>query len=233
MTPAEQIQADYAPRLAAAAARDVAAMAEADNRRVGAVLEVPHDVCGIPLRAMTLVDYAALIVSGNAHATPAQEPESDEDRLAFWASHNLAFLWLLSPDYVGGKPKVRDKFISRHAHLPLLEVARGINEYLADTFADAPRKSHDEDDAQPGTSKPLNPIRAGFPIHWQHRIAMNYGWTRAEIRSVPLKELFQHLSLIEAEAAIRNTGRLQPFTGGEYRPLVAEMLQKMNEAAAA
>jgi len=225
MTTAEQIQAEYAPKLRAAADRDLAAHAESDTRRVGAILDVPHDVCGIPLRAMTMVDYAALVVAGNAHATPTPQPEADADRLKFWASHNLVFLWLLSPDFVAGDAKARDKFVSRKAHLSLLDVAHGISEYLRDTFADAPRSQR-----VAGEVESPDPIKAGFPIHWQHRLASNYGWTRAEIRALPLKELFQHLNLIEAEAAMKNAGRLLPNVEGEYRPLVAEMLQKMNEA---
>lgn len=226
MTTAEQIQAEYAPRLAAAAARDVAAMAEADTRRIGAVLDVPHEVCGIPLRAMTLVDYSALIVAKNPHVCAIPEPEDEDARRSFWASNNLALLWLLSPDYVAGDPPAVEAFAIKHADLSLLEVTIGIAEYLADTFADAPRPRGGEE----GEMKRPDPVRAGFPVYWLHRIACTYGWTREEIRALPLKELFQHLSIIEAEALMKTSGRLPPFTDGEYRPLVSEMLQKMNEA---
>lgn len=226
MTPAEQIQAEYAPLFAAAAERD-AARREADElRRTSAFIEAPHEVCGIPLRAMTLPDYVALIEARNAHVSRVEEPEEPEALVRFWRPHNLAFLWLLSPDFRAGDRKALAAFTARYAHITYTDAMLGITEYLHETFADAPRAAKVDADGPP----PPDPIGASFAAHWSHRLAKAYGWSRSEIRALPLKELFQHLRLIDADR-LREAGRgLPPRLDGEVDALWDEMLKKIEYA---
>ena len=227
MNRVESITAAYAPRIAAAAQRDAVNHAADNSRRDAALVEAPEMVCGIPLRALTLPDYLALIVAGNAHVTPAPVPEDPVAQIRFWAAHSYALVWLVSPSY-RADPAARDAFVATHAarlnHEALLA---GLRDYLRGTFADAPRASSE---TTPGAIPPPDPIGCSFALHWQHRIAAAYHWSREEIRRLPLKEMFQILRLIEAERKAKQGELLRAPLSGEADRLWAEMLRHINGA---
>lgn len=212
------IQNDYAGKI------ETATAAERD-RRDAALIDVPFLVCGIPLRAMTLPDYLALIAAGNAHVSDVQVPREDGKIRPFWAAHNAQLIWLLSPEFVANNEKARDRFVIKTvARLDFVELCEGISEYLREMFADAPRGRPRED----GEPVPHDAYGVSFGVHWIARIVKRFPWSRAEVRALPLPELFQYLRFITAEEMIEN-GKTPMGAGGTSADrLWAEMLGKIN-----
>lgn len=224
MPTVEEIKRGYQERIADAAARDAARRSAEEMRRTSAFIDAPFDVCGIRLRPMTIPDYVALIVAGNAHVTSVPQPEDQRSAMKMWGLHNMALLWFMSEDFRANAPKEREAFTIAHADISFDEAARGIGEYMQETFADAPRPSGE------GASNAADPIGAAFPAHWQHKIAACYGWSREEIRAMPLKELFQYLRLIDADTAAKNGKQIRTPLDGEVDRLWSEMLRDINAA---
>lgn len=221
LTPRESLDAEYREKIAAAETA-------IKSRREAAFIDVPFLLCGLTIRPMCLPDYLALIVCGNAHVNGLQpSPESSpEDCAQFWAVHNAQFVWALSPEFAPDNQagfKAVMKQLGRKSHQA---VCAELDEYLQDTFADAPTPSR-----AVGGAEQADPFRVSFAATWYHRIASAYGWSRAEIRSTPLRELFQLLRVIAASDALKHGS----FPGGvadETDRLWAEYLQKQTALAA-
>lgn len=222
MTSRQQIEAEFAPLIAAAAQRDQARRAAAGRELDAALFDVPFEICGVPVRPMTVSDYLVLVVSGNAHLTAAEVPQDPDGELQFWTTQCHALLWLLSPEHRPDRV-ARDAFVAKLVgKSPFGEMMSGISEYLSETFSAAPRAAANKSDGAP------DPVGCSFLIHWQHRIASAYGWSRAEFRALPLKELFQILRVLDAEWAAKTGKRLRPPLDGEVDRLWAEMLDRIN-----
>ena len=229
MSPAE-IEAAYAPRIAEAATRDAARRAAAAAGRDAALVDSPRDICGLPVRRLTLDDYLILTVLGNAHVTRVEPPAAPAGAAAFWAVHHAQFVWWLSPEYLRTR-EARERFIlSRIAPLPYAELAAAIDDYLREMFADAPRpRGASLDSSAP---RPSTQFSVSFAIHWIARLAAAFHWSRAEIRALPLPELFQYLAYLAAHDLAERGSPLPFALDGEADRLWAEMMAEMNAAAA-
>ncbi|HSV73459.1 MAG TPA: hypothetical protein VLH79_06845 [Chthonomonadales bacterium] len=224
MTPATAaaiaaLEAEYSGRM-----REAAAAATA--RRDAAHLDAPYRVAGLPVRPMTLVDYLALIAAGNAYVTAQSAPTAERERAAFWSLHLAQALWLLSPEFAPGAAAARDAFLVRLGALPQDRVSADWGDYLHEMFADAPG-SPTEETADP----PPDPLGVSFAAHWVSALATQYHWSRAEIRAVPLPELFQYLRLVAAAEAGR-TGRPYVYLDRNQGRLAAEKLARINQLLA-
>ncbi len=209
-----QIEAEYAAKIEAA-------RLGAQELRESAFIDAPFLVAGVPLRAMCIPDFLALIASGNAHVTGIRPAEGD-DLVAFVKAHNAQLMWALSPGFAPC-PKKRAAFISKVAALPFEQVCADLSEYLAQTFADSQGAS--TSDAEPVKT---NPIRVSFAAAWIVRLASRLHWSRSEIMRTPLKEIFQLFRLLDAEDAIAAGKSAGGRLSDEVDRLWAEMLGKIN-----
>jgi hypothetical protein len=220
MTPANldsvsAIEAEYAERISAAQ------RATEERRDAALVPGVPFEVCGVRLRVMTFDDFLTLIVCGNAHVTRVAEPEAERARRAFWALHNAQLIWFLSPEF-SPDPARRDAFFADFGRFNNEQVERAVFEYIRELFADAPRGRT----LPPGESPPPDPVGVSFAIHWTAALSKRFRWSRAELRALPLPELFQYLRLIAAEKKAK-TGKFVYTLDSEVDRLWAEMLQRI------
>lgn len=190
-TPAE-IEAHYLPLIAQA-------RAEAGARRDAAWIAFPRTLAGIPVRTMTLEDYLALFLAGNAHLCAVEPPADEAEALAWWAAHDGVFLWRLSPEYAPD-PAARDRWIARYqvASLDLARLHPEILDYLRELFADRPRPVIVHDAARVPPS-----IAASFAACWIHDFAAAYGWSDTHTLAMPLPRIFQLRNLQRLEAALR------------------------------
>lgn len=217
------LQAEYSGRIAAAAR-------ETQERRDAAMVDTPVAICGLPIRRMTVDDYVALVVTGNAYVAHVCEPTEELARRAFWVEHAAYLVWFLSPEYTREKEK-RDKFFATLAALNPAEMSSDLHAYLDEIFADAPRGPVHESDEPPPPPSP-DPVGVSFAAHWVARIAQRFPWSRAEIRALPLPELFQYLRIIAAEK--RAAEGEQPIALDDaVDALWAEMNDKITTACAA
>lgn len=221
-----EIQASYAPRIAAA-------LASAAAIREGAFVAVPFEVCGLKLRPMSLRDYLHLVIAGNAHvAAAAPPPEDPVEALRYWSAHHAQLLWAVWEGSILGVPRARDAFIrDRVAPLDYLALSAGLAEYLAETFFDAPRAARPAPGAP--APEPVNdPLRVSFVAHDVHRFAAAYGWPMEQTLALPLKVAFQLRRLIRADQQLAAGVSLTPHFDESDR-LWGEMLDQLNAPPAA
>lgn len=207
-TPAA-IEAHYLPLIAAA-------RTAAEERRDEAWLDVPHEICGLPTRAMTLSDYLALHAAGNAYLTAVDEPDLPAARRNFWALHSGILLWRLSPEY---RPcaKARDTFIKKRlVGRDIPTVRLGVEAFIREMFADRVRPVKVEARAD---HAPLT-VPASFAACWIHDLATAYGWTDAHILALSLPRIFQLRQLLLIESRLKNGGKVLP-SGDEADRLAA------------
>lgn len=200
-TPAE-VEAHYLPRIAAARAAE-------DARRDEAWLGLALPLCGVPARPMSLADFLALRLAGNAHVCANIEPAEGENMEAFWARHDGVFLWRISPDYRPSASALA-AFIERHQiyRLDLGRLHHEIDDYLRVTFADRIKPVRVEGQAH----APLS-VAASFAACWIHDFSSAYGWTAPEVLDLPLAQIFQLRHLMLLEATIKAGKR--PFPAGD------------------
>lgn len=222
MSPAE-LQADYAARIAAAAA-------QAQTQRDTAFVAAPHDVCGLRLRAMTLRDYLHLTSAGCAHLVPGPAPEDPAALARHWAAHHGLLLWVVWEESRLGDRAARDAFLrDRVAPLDFGTLSSAIGRYLGEMFHDAPRAPRDPA-ARAHLAQRNDPLRVSFVAHHVHRLAAAYGWPLPAILDLPLPVLFQLDRLIRAEERIQAKLAPEPFFDDSDR-LWAELLDRLNEPA--
>lgn len=176
---------------------------------------------------MCIPDFLALIAAGNAHVTGELPPEG-EDLAAYWAVHNAHFMWVLSPGF-STKKADRDRFISRLAGLSFDQVCADLDDYIRETFADAPRARQSADGE---ASKRASPVRVSFAAFWIYRLASRMHWSREEILSMPLRQIFQFLRIVDADDAIA-AGKSPVRLSDEVDHLWGEYLAKLNALDAA
>lgn len=210
----EAIEAEYAAKIAAA-------RIASEERRDAVLVGVPFTICGVTVRLMTLADYLTLSVLGNAHVARIPVPQDKVEAARFWHTHDAMLLWFLSPQWSAAE-SAREEFFKRAALFDPDERVRGVLEYMHAVFADAPRGPSPEVDEPP----PADPVGVSFAIHWIGVLARRFPWSRAEIRALPLPELFQYLRLIDAERRIE-LGRPLVHLDVDVSRLWAEKLQRI------
>ncbi len=193
MSSVQAIEARYLPLIAAA-------RAAAEERRDAAWLgELPHTLCGFPVRPLTLGDLIALRLSDNAFVCAVPPPADPAEASAFWAAHACVVLWRLSPDY-SPAPAARAAFLSRPALRALdgLALHAAVEAFLRDTFADRPQP------VVTGDSAPAVPptVAASFAACWIHELAEAYGWPPATVLALPLAQIFQLRQLLRLSATL-------------------------------
>lgn len=213
------IEAEYDSRIAAA-------LRETEERRDAILVSVPFMICGVPLRILTLDDYLTLSVQGNAHVCHIPVPEAAPEAASFWTTHDVMLIWYLSPGF-SASPAARAAFFKQAVLFDPIERAHGVGEYLRAVFADAPRGPT----VVPGEAPPPDPVGVSFAIHWIATLAQRFPWSRAEIRALPLPELFQYLRLISAERRAA-AGEAPIVFDAEVSRLWSEKLNRINALAA-
>lgn len=214
-----QVEAEYAPKIAAAALA-------VRRRRDAGFLDAPFSVHGLVVRPMSLADYIALRAAGNAHVCHEPAPEGvTEDK--FWALHDAALLWTLSADFTP-VDAAREAFVASLAAMPYEDLHTAVLVYLEETFADSPW--------QGGKGKPGaggdDPFRISIFAHWLAEVAAVVPWSRAELRALPLTEFFQYLRLARANAAIARKERPKPPSDEIDRAWAAMQTEMMARASA-
>lgn len=215
---AQKIEAEYDAKIAAAQ--------RATAERLDAVwVDAPFDVCGFPIRRMTLRDYVALIVANNAHVVQLEAPVDDVRRGRFWRDHNAQLMWFLSPDFAP-RGEGLEGYLKSVGKLDPIRVDAEVREFIFEMFADAPRAPVLEGDAAPAA----DPVGVSFVAHWVGRVARRFPWSRAEILALPLPELWQYLRLIRAEK-LRENGEAIVARDDAVDRLWAEKLEKLTALA--
>lgn len=217
----DAIDAEYAEKI------DRARVASEDRRDL-AFVDAPRSICGLTVRVLTLADYITLCAVGNAHFADVQQPSADLELRRFWCQHHAQLLWLISPDYRANDPKAAKAFAEKKvAPLDFALLLGEVSDYLREVFTDAPRG------AKPKDGEPIlaDPVGVSIFAHWISRISKRYPWSRADIRALPLPELWQYLRIIRAEQKIEN-GEQPSALDGEVDRLWAEKLEKQTQLLA-
>lgn len=215
---AQKIEAEYDAKIHAAQR----ATAE---RLDAAWVDVPFEVCGLPIRRMTLADYATLTVVGNAHVTYVTPPEEEKARRAFWAVHNAQLLWYLSPEF-SPERRARESYLASVGAIDFRRLDADVGEFIFEMFADAPRASGSIEAGEVH----VDPVGVSFMTHWVGRLARRFPWSRAEILALSLPEVWQYLRLIRAEK-LREDGEAIVATDDAVDRLWAEKLEKLTALA--
>jgi hypothetical protein len=207
-----EIDAHYLPKI-------TAAKAKAEERRDAAWLAIPAAICGVPVRPMTLADYLALHLAGNAHVCANAGPGEVEGSAAFWAMHDGIFLWRISVAYAPSA-EAREAFMARHqvAAIDLIELHAAIADYLRAIFADRPAPPATTSTAE-NDQVPLS-IAASFAACWIHDFAAAYGWIDEHVLAMPLPRIFQLRHLLRVDADLKAGRRPRP-AGDEADSLAA------------
>jgi hypothetical protein len=146
--------------------------------RDAAFLDLPAQICGVPVRRLTLRDLLTLCSMGvpamhGRIADPAQAAQT---------------LWFLSVDFDPSDRAARDAFIARVAGLPYLGLLVGIDTYLDEMLCDLPAASGSGAARVPTVSMIASVI---------DDIASEYGWDDEDILDKPVPRLAQYLRLIQ------------------------------------
>ncbi len=204
-------------------AKIIDAQLSMDARRDAAFVDIPFVICGEELRPMNLRHFLLLIAARNAHVAGVVRPTDLRESVTFWAAHNVQLMWIVSPEFSRDE-RAKKRFMRRVGKLSFDEVGRGLQEYLEETFADAPRGKR----PAIGENNQADLGDASFAAFLTHRIASGYHWDYERIHSLPLKVLFQLLRVLVVEDALKN-GKHPPASGNEVDGLWAEYLLRNNE----
>ena len=148
-------------------------------------LEVPMEICGIPVMPMTLRHFFLLQGAESPFVNGANFTPADIG----------VFLWIVSPSYVPC-PKERDAFAKRVAHIKIAQAEREINAYVEQAFSEADT-AEDENKAKK---------YANFIAYQIDMFAKEYGWCVQEILDLPMAQVFQ-LNTAIAERYARESGK--------------------------
>lgn len=163
---------DDIPGLSRAVAR---AKGIEDRWRELAFLPVGEEICGVPVRQLTL-RHLRILLSIHSPFLHGKTPTLfDIER----------FLWVVSPRFnIRGLGKV--DFARSIEHLSYARVCRAINRYIDRALLD-----------RPATTGSGTPIAVSFDAYLVDRIARTYGWSDEQILDAPLARLYQYLRLIQ------------------------------------
>lgn len=159
-------------------------------------------ICGVPVRQMTLDDLVLLDAAGNPFVCGGVAT----------APHIAQFLWIISPQFgafrsLDGRPfprirawreaRAKARFTRSIRLIDSTEAIAGIQSYMDEMFLDTPpsRSGHDNE-----------PPIVSFSASIVSVLATRFGWTHAEVRSLPIPLIYQYIRLItdrdRAEAGI-------------------------------
>lgn len=171
-----------------------------------AFLAIPHTICGVDALPLTLGHLQILDAIQSPFITRARDITSADI---------AQFLWIVSPGWRPPDTFIdrwrQDRFIKHSRKLPFVEAASAIGEYLDDAFLDAP--------PQTGGDGPRKAPSVSFTASLVHCIASAYGWTRSEIATIPMAEIWQYIKII---------------TEGKYNPIdtiIDREIERMNAEA--
>jgi hypothetical protein len=158
--------------------------AKEDARREQAFLDLPIDVCGEPLRAMTPRDLLMLNGCESPFVCPG-EPGAADVALFIWTLHaenDRTDTWR--------QRRARARMIRRIAPRNFDECVAACHEYVSEIFLDAPQGSVDRSERRPLGTCFIAPLVIN--------IALETGWSQHEIIATSLPRLFQYSKAIRA-----------------------------------
>lgn len=148
------------------------ALAQEEKDRDYAFLDLPHQVCGVSLKALTLRQTIALINIGSPWLCGGRKGAADVAK----------FLWFLSPGYAPADKTARAQFLQKIARKRLDTCIKKIDAFMKLIWMDAPPKV--------GSPKRAFSSSAAALVD---RLAREYGWSKAAIMEEPMPCLFQYL----------------------------------------
>lgn len=147
--------------------------------RSAGFLDVPGDICGIAVRALTLRHLVELELARSAFLVGGRATLGE---CAF-------FLWVVSVDRASGTCGQR-RFARRCRKLPLPALAREIDGYLDEQMQDAPG----------GSGRAGAVCYTSWVADMAHIFATEYGWSDETTLETPVVRLMQYLKRIHRRA---------------------------------
>lgn len=156
-----------------------------EGRREQAFLDLPHVICGEPLRAMTPRDLLLLNGVNSPFVCPI-EPKPEDVLVFFWLLHvenDKTQSWRTR--------RKRDKMIRRLAPQPYETLVGSCIDYVEEIFMDAGTNG--------GVSNSeRRPLGTCFLAPLIINIALETSWSQQDILGTPLPRLFQYMKAIRA-----------------------------------
>ena len=155
-----------------------AAQAQEDAQRDIAFLELCADLCGEPVRPLTLRMLLWLFTAGSPFVSGGSVgPE-----------HVAQFLWIASPSFAPFDTAARAAFVARVAEtVPFEPAVEAIDQLIDAALMDRPARS----------GRPATASITSFAAGLVDEFASEYGWTRGEILDCPVAILYQQLRRID------------------------------------
>lgn len=153
------------------------AIARETELRNQAFLDIPQELCGIPVLPLTLRRLLLLEEIGSPFVGGSTRAPRPRDV--------VNFLWALSP-YFSTRPGDLRRFSKRCRKLNPARIVLAIDGYVCDALQDRP----------PSTSGPTAPSYESFAAGYVDVIASEYGWSEDAILDCPVARLFQYLKRI-------------------------------------
>jgi len=161
------------------------ALAKADTYQLESWLDMPHFICGIEIKQMTIQHYYML----SGIDSPFLTGEN------YYPGDIGIFLWLLSPEYKICQ-KAKKAFAKKIKDIKIAQAETEINKYLEITFNDLDTLQEENNDKK----------YAGYLAYQIDLYAKEYGWSIDEILKIPLRQCFQ-LNTAIAERNSRQAGK--------------------------
>lgn len=148
-------------------------------------LGLAPDLCGSPVRPLTLRHVLELMLAGNAFFTGRRALLADV----------FDFLWRLHPAFYrpGSAHRYfdwpsRERLVRRVRGLDLLHAEREIHQFISAAYADHPGEESSEDG---GTAPKLLVPHANLVDALVEWFAATYSWSPATTLDMPIAQLFQ------------------------------------------
>lgn len=183
--------------------------AREEARREQAFLDLPHIVCGEPLRSLAAIDWVVLNGIKSPFVCGGQPTAGDIGVMLWWLHEDN------DRTETRANLKRRAAMLRRIAGLPFVASVAEINDYIDEAFLDAPPASGSSD---------RRPLGTCFIAPMVLRIASETGWGEHEILATPLARLFQYSKVMTAKNAGKDFVDFAPSDR-----LMGEMLTELNE----
>lgn len=169
----------------------VEAVSRERRLREEAYLGTPHFVCGVPLKQITPLILAVLFRINTPFLSGGDI--GDEDVLQFlWACHRDNPM--REEKSVAWRKSARDKFIAASRELDFDKAERGIDDFMRDTFLDAP------------DGKPSRPYVCSIAWIEYSMSGKPFAWSREYTMKQPLRVIYQLLRCraLDAGSVLKN-----------------------------